>query len=243
VLGAPAQGQFRNFATQCTVGAFRACASVEITVTYDPTGQLFAPGWEDMGGVTEIRIRVGNPQGLPGFTDLGTGGVRGFQVGELQSETGAFDFVAFARTAAVEGNFSHQTGLLDYPWITYTGEGRATAFVYYDYDGALFGCDTPTAPSFTPLGDLYDASCGGHITYAAYLFGDHLTLTKNSTLTVQWQAWDETGLLGEVSCTFDVDCALVTPEPLTVVLLGSGLAAMGGASVLRRRRKGEHDVT
>jgi len=35
---------------------------------------------------------------------------------------------------------------------------------------------------------------------------------------------------------------MVTPEPVTMLLLGSGLAGMGGFGLVRRRKK-DHDVT
>jgi hypothetical protein len=60
---------------------------------------------------------------------------------------------------------------------------------------------------------------------------------------VKWQA-----IGTELNCDeFDDDqpqCSdwAVVPEPITMVLLGTGLAGVGGAAALRRRRRG-HDVT
>lgn len=52
-----------------------------------------------------------------------------------------------------------------------------------------------------------------------------------------WVSSDGTQTSTTNSAGQDVNCGNVVPEPITMVLLGSGLAGMGGVGVLRRRRK------
>jgi hypothetical protein len=68
-------------------------------------------------------------------------------------------------------------------------------------------------------------------------------LTDPLTLNVRFRYVDNDGTVSGAHCIDGETCASVVPEPITMVLLGTGLAGVGGAGLLRRRRKNGDVVT
>jgi hypothetical protein len=100
--------------------------------------------------------------------------------------------------------------------------------------GNMVGCDVPSLPpSNYSLGWGAFQTCGdGWVGVAFTLPG---TWVLDDSSTVRWWALSDDG---DVGCTIGTDnCVQVTPEPVTIVLLGTGLAGVGAAA-LRRRRSG-----
>ena len=226
-----AHAQVADFSIQCIMLPFQACADVSIEAIYHPPEELF---FGSTVGVSELRFTVENLSGLPGY-DFGASGLKSVRINNLNYVTGTgVDF--FAQAIASTGTATIG-GAVDFPNIGYSG-GFAWAAFNLDYDSYLFGCNVPVGAS--PFGG-FDQTCGGTITYAAYFVNDHLSL-GNVNAQLGWTGWTENGdyfadAQPGLTCTTGVDCASVTPEPVTMTLLGSGLMSLAGARALRRRKR------
>ncbi|MGH7678902.1 MAG: PEP-CTERM sorting domain-containing protein [Gemmatimonadaceae bacterium] len=244
LLAVPASAQnFQNFWTQCTPGAFRACAAVDVTVIYHPPGTELFPGFFSEGD-TELLIRVANLQGFRGAAFAsGPYGFRTITINGLQTTTGngptGLDMVG--RHVATQGTVQ-TNGSLDFNVFSYTGPNRASAAADFELDSYLYGCSVPAGAS--PVGG-YDATCDGTITYSVLIRREQLFLTKTSSVTLEGSVWPQGGpFLNDqpdgrqgFTCTSGTSCITVTPEPATLFLLGTGLAALAGVRARRKRPK------
>jgi hypothetical protein len=238
VAGMPrvAHGQVADFSIQCMLSPFQACATVSIEAIYHPPAELF---FGSALGVSELRFTLENMTGQPGY-EVGASGLRAVRINNLNYVTGTgVDFFAEAIGSTGTATIG---GTVDFPNIGYSG-GFAWAAFNLDYDSFLFGCNVPVGAS--PFSG-YDQTCGGTITYAAYFVNDHLSL-GNVNAELAWTGWTENAdyfadAQPGFSCTTGVDCAHVTPEPVTMTLLGSGLVSLAGARALRRRKRNENEI-
>lgn len=256
---ASSQLPFRDFGVQCTTSSFRACVSVRAWNEVDAaTGDYV------------LFVQMANMQGSAGLRDLrpsglGAWGLTNLSVHnlhwagdplppdyELFDRIG--DFSSYGK-ADGQGNFicdgpngagcdalaSGRTGAGGEHWLWGTGPiVRLTSNLYSD-PAPLFGCDFVEEPAGEQAWGAYYSTCGGTVTYRMHLgFGVGLTLTDET----EWEmnAWtnDPSGNEQYASCR-GAACSTVTPEPVTMVLLGSGLFAMGGAGALRRKRHEDGD--
>jgi hypothetical protein len=236
----PAQ-QFRDFWTQCSPGAFQACVSVHVSVINHPPGVVI-PGRGEGSLITtavpftEVRFRLSNLQGLPGYEAQGPWGLRTISLSGLALTSGTL-VGGWNRHIASDGNATIG-GALDMDQISPT-EGGADVLLGLDYDSYLFGCDVPDGAS--PFAG-YDTTCGGTITYGVFFGAGEFVMTKDAAVSMSWRGWEDgpsfSGSTLSARCTSGIDCVVVTPEPGTIVLLTTGIAALVGARARRRRREG-----
>jgi hypothetical protein len=100
----------------------------------------------------------------------------------------------------------------------------------------IAGCSPLTAnPGFgANHGEIgYFSTCGNGAIQYSFLM-PQVEFTSATTLSI-------TGVVDQTSqpfsCTFDVNCVSVTPEPSTLALVGAGLTAVGVFERRRRRRR------
>jgi hypothetical protein len=222
---AQAQG-FYNFWTQCTPGSLRACSSTEI-------GFLMGP---DIGGPTTLLlVRLSNLQGF-GPYQSGPRGLKSVSVTGLAGTPPAAGPIALTNEHfATSGNVT-TTAELDAPHGGAPRFGFFDAAFDYDRGSFLFGCDLQIE-GVVDVFPFYDQTCNGSITYAVTLRGQWGLGETVPSIGYTYHAWEDGAFAGTTSCVTGVDCAMVTPEPVTTVLMATGLLGIGGVAVLRRRRR------
>ena len=242
----PASAQYRNFGVQCTPGAFQACASVELWNETDTFGQLY------------LYVRMANVQGTTDFTHLQRAGLGSWSIdnltlanytpfydpwgsdissrseyfsdfGVLEGNTYACQFGTCApETGPRVGEFVRAEQQVD-------GDFRIMNDLRSDRWYLLFGCDAPQASD--GLMGAWGTCEGGTATWATNLgAGAAFQLTDATEVSLSFEVFGEGGQTVTTSCTTGADCTTVTPEPVTLLLMGSGLAGIAGARARRRRQ-------
>lgn len=250
LLGAAtrAGGQSANFWTQCTTGAFQACASVELWNETDPvTNQLYlfirvanVQGFDALTpyAIASIGINdllVTDPTPSPGNISSRTGSATGF--GALSGNT---YLCAIGTVQSCEANSTFRVGEFwtagitdDRPGSGYDGDAaRVFNNIRADNRFMIWGCTQPdgsVGPYWGP------GTCKGFVTWRAHAGGGlGFRITQDISVDLAFEGYDETGARLLAQCQTGVDCVTVTPEPATVALVASGLA---GLMALHRRRR------
>ena len=216
----------------CGGDTFKTCAAVEITVVG-----------------SSVTMRVWNLSGNLGATN---GNAAGSRAGAIFNGIGFYNVPAavnvIGSSLSVSGpvrgtdtpsgwslsNFGSVAFSVDYRAVTSRANG-----------GIASGCATSGELPGTPP-NLYMNPCSSDLSNP----GDWVTFNFNIT----GGAWDPTqsdivfrmydGITNETSECWTTptpggrptNCVTVTPEPVTMTLLATGLAGMGGAGFIRRRR-------
>ena len=237
----PLQSQSLSWWAQCTPGAFRACVSVQVWNAFDPAT-----------GTHSLNVSMTNLQGAQGFTDLSPAGLAIFQVRNLVT-TGTLTPEELnshlsgggpAQYGAVSGDVQLCSPVVTGPctpatddmvqvdWSAFglaNGQAVVDASLQSQSWSLLWGCGRPSTDSW---GAVF-TSCPGTVTWSLrFTDGRPVMLTGQSAVHIAFR--DES--LGGASCTTGVDCVTVTPEPGTLILLGSGVAGLAAWRRQRRRR-------
>jgi len=225
---ASARADIKHFLNYCSPGAMRACASIVVETSLRA------------GGGTNVSIRVRNLQGWGWYGD-NTGGSSIRRVGLITPQIVGASGLSVSTIGTV-GQQGSPNGywFLDQP-AGLGGLIQVASSTNYTGEGGIRGCDNPTYSV-----NNYYRTCGENTGWVVFTF----TTQNNWSASQAEVAWlsdgyqnyttepiTECGSDGGYGADGRIPCSHVTPEPITMVLLGSGMAGLGGAGLIRRRRK------
>ncbi len=223
--------QVRAWDDYCTTGSLQMCMSIGVEfAVVTPFG-------------TPLTLVTLTLQNLEGSIGSQAWGLQGVFLSNLALDGQPITAHVFdSSSPTFEGSAQDHgvpTAILNGLWLWNTTTTSTASFDRETQlgDGGypIGGCSPLTAnPGFGPLhGEIgYFSTCGTSAIQYSFLM-PQVEFTNATTLSI-------TGFVDQTSqpfsCTFDVDCVSVTPEPSTFVLVGAGLAAVGLFGRRRRRR-------
>jgi len=222
VAAASLRADQKDFFDRCTPGAIRACHSISVITNWN-------------GSVTSVTILVRNLQGGP-FDN--TGGSLIQRIG-LVAPAGVGTLSGLAVNAVGGANV---VGTPSSSWVLRSpgalgGIIELTAGTSNpgNGNGGIMGCGTPWGG--TP--SSYFQTCNSGWVELTFTTSNQWS-ANNAEIAVLTNDFAVNGAGFE--CDSDniptprPQCIMATPEPVTMILLGSGLASMGGFGLVRRRK-------
>lgn len=217
----------KNFFNYCLTGSIRTCASVTVQTTLS-------------GGGTNVVISIRNLQGTNPNDNTGGSILTALGLTYPPTGTGSSLVVTTSGTVGTGG-----TPLDNWHIVTNGGglgniEFQANSFP--GTKGGILGCNNGynnAVPSD------YFRTCDSQGNTGWVVFSFHTANAWDaSAAEIAWkvQSVAATGLSYECRSQDPLLCdppveITATPEPMTIMLLGSGLAGMGGLGAVRRRKR------